>query len=251
MTARSWLHQGAIGAGIDLATGITIHAITSSGISLKYVPGTKRKINGVLIPFWRKTLLTAVEAANAAGLTYGGIDLFIHKEKGPMVVEMNTQPGLAIQLANRRGLKKRLERLNGLNVLSAEHGVKIAQTLFTSGLTEKIIDPESRTIIKPQQEVVVHGRAKKRVTVTAKVSTAHFRSSISWELVEELDLIHPDDLLWFQEEENGRKNPVVPVTLNISGRKISTSMIVTRQLDKGSVKVRLGRNDLGEFLVEV
>jgi hypothetical protein len=44
-----------------------------------------------------------------------------------MVVELNAAPGLSIQAANQAGLRRRLERVEGLNVVNPEHGVKIAQ----------------------------------------------------------------------------------------------------------------------------
>jgi alpha-L-glutamate ligase-like protein len=247
---RANLHQGAIGVGVDLATGITIHAITGSGLNIRYVPGTKRKLNGIVLPFWHKTLLTAVQAANTADLTYGGIDLFIHKEKGPMVVEMNTQPGLSIQLANQRGLKKSLPRVEGLNILSAEHGVKIAQTLFASALADKFVDQEKKIVIPALTQSTVHGRAKKRATVQTAVNTSRYRSSISRALAEELDLYQPEDMLWFQEGERGEKNPIIAVTFNLQGRKVSTTMAVSQALDKGKNKIILGRHDLADFLVE-
>jgi alpha-L-glutamate ligase-like protein len=248
---RANLHQGAIGVGIDLATGITTTAITGSGSPITCLPGTKRKLNGILIPFWKQVLLTAVQAAQIADLTYGGIDLFVHKDKGPLVVEMNTQPGLAIQLANRKGLKQRLERVSGLNVLSPEHGVKIARTLFASPLIDRIIDKEKKTIIKPQTTALVYDQNKKTTEVAVQIATGRFRSIISQNLADELGLYHPEDMLWFVEEGGGEKTPVIAVSLNLAGRKINTTMAVSRQLNQGKIKIKLGRKDLDQFLVEV
>ena len=41
--------------------------------------------------------------------TYLGVDIVIDQERGPLVLEVNVRPGLAIQLANRQGLRRRLE----------------------------------------------------------------------------------------------------------------------------------------------
>jgi D-alanine-D-alanine ligase-like ATP-grasp enzyme len=41
-------------------------------------------------------------------LGYFGADIVLDKEKGPFMLEMNARPGLAIQIANQEGLKKRL-----------------------------------------------------------------------------------------------------------------------------------------------
>jgi glutathione synthase/RimK-type ligase-like ATP-grasp enzyme len=43
------------------------------------------------------------------GLGYLGVDLMIDEDKGPLMLEVNARPGLAIQLANGIGLLHRLE----------------------------------------------------------------------------------------------------------------------------------------------
>jgi predicted ATP-grasp superfamily ATP-dependent carboligase len=45
------------------------------------------------------------------GLGYLGIDMIIDKDRGPLLLELNARPGLAIQLANRTGLRERLEKV--------------------------------------------------------------------------------------------------------------------------------------------
>ena len=47
------------------------------------------------------------------GLGYMGVDLVLDRDRGPLLLELNARPGLAIQLANRRGLKERLDRIDG------------------------------------------------------------------------------------------------------------------------------------------
>jgi len=97
---RANLHQGAIGVGIDIGTGITTHAIWY-GETIRYKPGTKRKLHGIKIPNWLEILKMAVEAQVASKLGYVGVDVVLHPEKGPMILELNSQPGLQIQLANK------------------------------------------------------------------------------------------------------------------------------------------------------
>ena len=53
----------------------------------------------------------AAGAFEMTGLGYLGIDMIIDKDRGPLLLELNARPGLAIQLANRVGLRKRLERV--------------------------------------------------------------------------------------------------------------------------------------------
>ena len=40
-----------------------------------------------------------------------GCDIVLDKNKGPLILEMNARPGLAIQIANDCGLNPRLEQL--------------------------------------------------------------------------------------------------------------------------------------------
>jgi len=246
---RANLHQGAIAAGIDMATGITTFAITGSGQSIQFLPDSKKKLNGIKIPDWKKVLTIAVDAANAAGLVFSGIDLFMHEDKGPLVVELNANPGLSIQLANRAGLRRRLERVQDLNVLNSEHGVKIGQALFAESFADKIKAEEGLVIVNPKETVLVYGRDKERHEVEALMNTGRFRSAIAKSLAEELGLIEIDDFLWFQTESDETKAPVVGVTVKVKNRRITTAMVVSKTLNKSTNKVEIGRNDLAGFLV--
>lgn len=246
---RANLHQGAIGVGIDMATGITTHAVTGHGTPLTQLPGTKRKLNGIKIPQWKELLLIAVRAADAAGLMYCGIDMFIHEEKGPMVVELNANPGLSIQVANQAGERRRLERVQDLNVLNAEHGVKIGQALFAESFADKIKSEDGLIIVPPHETIVVYDFEKHSVNAEALLNTGRFRSAISSNLVEELKLIDVNNLLWFQLEGEEGKVPVVEVTFKLRNRKIKTAMIVSKNLNKRKHQIELGRKDLSGFLV--
>jgi alpha-L-glutamate ligase-like protein len=104
---RSNLHQGAIGIGIDIATGRTIHAV-HHGRSITRHPDLKIPLIGVDLPEWPRILEIAVTCHEMTGLGYLGVDLMIDEEKGPLMIEVNARPGLAIQLANGVGLLKRL-----------------------------------------------------------------------------------------------------------------------------------------------
>jgi alpha-L-glutamate ligase-like protein len=243
------LHQGAIGVGIDMATGITTHAISGTGKELQFLPNTKKKLNGIRIPEWKKLLLVAVQAAEAAELAFCGIDLFVHGEKGPLVVELNANPGLSIQLANNAGLRRRLERVQDLNVLNAEHGVRIGQSLFAESFADKIKAEEGLVILNPKEKIEVLDDNKNKHEVSALMNTGRFRSAIAKDLAEELDLIEIDDLLWFQSETDEIKSPVIEVTVRIKDRKIQTAMVVSKALNKSAHKLEIGRNDLHGFVV--
>lgn len=246
---RANLHQGAIGVGIDMASGVTTHAITGHDKPITHLPNTKRKLNGIKIPQWRQLLLTAVRAADAAGLVYCGVDLFIHEERGPLVVELNANPGLSIQLANQAGLRRRLERVQDLNVLNPEHGVKIGQALFAESFADKIKAEDGLSIAAPHEDILVYGENKTSITSQALLNTGRFRSAISSSLAEELGLIDIDDLLWFQNESGEGKVPVVEVTFKLKDRKIKTAMVVSKRLNKMKYQMEVGRKDLSGFLV--
>jgi hypothetical protein len=40
---------------------------------------------------------------------YIGVDIVLDRDLGPLVLELNARPGLAIQIANRQGLLRRLK----------------------------------------------------------------------------------------------------------------------------------------------
>lgn len=246
---RANLHQGAIGIGIDMATGITTHAITGKGTIIKYYPDTKFKLNGIKIPNWTELLVTAIRTAQVSDLHYAGIDLFIDKEKGPMVVEINANPGLSIQLANRSGLRRRLERVEALNVLDAKHGAKIGQALFAEHLADKIKSKEGLIIVSHKEKVLAYKNKKEIFEVFALLNTGRSRSIISKDLAEELSVLHPEDLLWYEKESSEKISPIVEVKIKLKERVIKTTMLVSKKLDKKKHKIEIGRNDLAGFLV--
>jgi alpha-L-glutamate ligase-like protein len=104
---RANLHQGAIAAGIDLATGATFGG-TCHNRAIDHHPDTGSAIAGFVIPEWKRILALSMRLADALGLGYVGIDFVIDAVRGPVVLEANARPGLAIQIANRRGLGHRL-----------------------------------------------------------------------------------------------------------------------------------------------
>lgn len=105
---RANLHQGAIGIGIDLATGRTIRAV-HHGHPIQLHPDLKVPVVGVQLPHWDAILDIAVTCHEMTGLGYLGVDVMIDESLGPLMIEVNARPGLAIQLANGVGLLRRLE----------------------------------------------------------------------------------------------------------------------------------------------
>jgi alpha-L-glutamate ligase-like protein len=108
---RANLHQGGIATGIDLATGITHHAVQRNRFIDRH-PDTGRSIVGKVVPHWGEALEMAEKVAGAVGLGYLGVDIVIDARSGPLLLEANARPGLAIQLANGQGLLPRLQAID-------------------------------------------------------------------------------------------------------------------------------------------
>ena len=106
---KSNLHQGALGVGVDLATGFSIHA-SHFGKSITIHPDTESNLIGIQIPFWHSVLDVAKRAAGAMPLKYLGADIAI-TPKGPVMLEINARPGLEIQNVNGRGFGDLLEAI--------------------------------------------------------------------------------------------------------------------------------------------
>ncbi|MBC8457982.1 MAG: alpha-L-glutamate ligase-like protein [Deltaproteobacteria bacterium] len=102
------LHQGAIGAGIDIPTGMTLSAVWRDRIVTEH-PDTGNEVTGLKIPHWSRLLGLASRCYELTGLGYIGVDIVLDKEKGPLILELNARPGLNIQIANRAGLLPRLK----------------------------------------------------------------------------------------------------------------------------------------------
>jgi alpha-L-glutamate ligase-like protein len=108
---RANLHQGGIGAGVELDTGVTHHAVQHNRFVGRH-PDTQRAIPGIQVPYWQQVLAMSRRVAAAVGLGYIGVDIVVDAELGPMLLEANARPGLAIQIANDRGLLPRLAEID-------------------------------------------------------------------------------------------------------------------------------------------
>ena len=107
------LHQGAIGVGIDIPTGITKRGVWGTEIIREH-PDTEHSIVGLLIPHWPELLEMAARCHELSGLGYVGVDFVLDRNLGPMILELNARPGLAIQIANGNGLGHRLAKVEKL-----------------------------------------------------------------------------------------------------------------------------------------
>ncbi len=104
------LHQGAIGVGIDLASGQTLGGVFHND-PIEFHPDTLQSIVGRKVPHWEKILEISAGCFELTGLGYIGVDIVLDKERGPMMLELNARPGLNIQIANREGALGRYRRI--------------------------------------------------------------------------------------------------------------------------------------------
>lgn len=102
---RANLHQGAMGVGIDLSTGVTTGGVHHND-KINSHPDTLNSIVGIKIPYWDKILTIAASCYELTGLGYIGVDIVIDKDQGPLMLELNARPGLNIQIANGKGALK-------------------------------------------------------------------------------------------------------------------------------------------------
>ena len=65
-----------------------------------------------MVPSFARVLEIAVAATDQTGLGYVGADVVVDARRGPVILELNARPGLAIQAANRAGLLPRLRAVS-------------------------------------------------------------------------------------------------------------------------------------------
>ncbi len=181
-----------------------------------------------------------------------GVDIIFDKKHGPVILELNNQPGLEIQNANRSPLKKRLERVVGLKVRDAEHGVRIGRTLFAERFADRVMAEEGVKTVKVWETVKVRAANKKKIEVKAKIDTGAWRTSIDRGLADELGLLESDNILWSKIYKSGlgvERREVVGLTFYLAGRKIETIASVAERSDLRAPMI-IGRRDLKGFMLK-
>jgi hypothetical protein len=249
---RANLHQGALGVGVDIATGITTRAIWH-GEQIVFKPGTERPLRGIKIPSWNAILETAVRAQIASGLGYAGVDIVLHPEQGPMVLELNAQPGLQIQLANMEGLKKRLERVEDLDVTSVEQGVMISKAIFAGRFeNRKALGEGLKTIDTVEVVKVLSFDGKMKEEISAKIDTGAWRTSVDRDLAKKLGLLKKENILWKKKVTTSmgiEMRPIINLKFYLAGRKIETVASIADRVGLKRLMI-IGRRDLGGFLIK-
>lgn len=245
---RSNLHMGGIGIGVDLAQGITTHAIYL-GKPLRFLPDTRTMLSGVTIPAWDKVLLSAVQAQEAMGLGFAGIDIGIDNEGSPIIFEVNAQPGLAIQNANLSGLRQHLERIKGLRIKNARQGVSIAQALSGENVTKQLEIISGKKVLGIFEPIQIE-TAKGLWPITAKLDTGAYSSSIDRELLKKLGV--KKDRIYQKKIKSALGEEIrdfATVAFYLRGERIQTEASVAERAES-RYDVLIGRKDLKGFLLD-
>lgn len=116
---RANLHQGAVGVGINIATGVMTTGVQFNRLVSEH-PDTLVEFGGLRIPEWRKQLEMAASCYEMTGLGYLGCDIILDAQRGPLLLELNARPGLNIQIANNQGL--------GINVAKAAEWLELEES---------------------------------------------------------------------------------------------------------------------------
>lgn len=238
------LHQGAIGIGIDIRTGIAFHA-TAMGQPISRIPGTNRPVTDIHIPEWERILLIAAATQAASGLGFAGVDIVIDERRGPLVLEVNARPGLSIQLVNQASLRTRLERIEDIDIDNPARGVEIAKALFAeSALVHLETIPQILSVIEP---VTLDMNGDKKI-IEAKIDTGAYRTSLDESLVEALGLAWRTEDVFVKSASGQHARRTVAVTFELRDKKITTIASVA-QRSHLQFQMIVGRKDLAGFLV--
>jgi len=170
------LNAGAWGLGVDLISG-KVKTCYENG---KLVHSDL--INKFKIPYYKEALEMAVQIANITQISFFGCDIAISKN-GPVLIELNSKPGLKIQFVNNIGLKKRLEMIDDLNIKKAKNPIFISSQLFDTDKQEKVND---QTVIKFNSRASILTKHKK-LTAQIEISTNDHFTSVSSDIFKELE----------------------------------------------------------------
>lgn len=125
------LHQGAVGVGLDITTGDSLRTVQHDQPVLHH-PDTGHDFTELKVPHWQKILSLSAACYEMTELGYLGVDLVLDKNLGPLILELNARPGLAIQIANGQGIEPRLKTIEALRKhdLPIEERVAFSQKHF-------------------------------------------------------------------------------------------------------------------------
>jgi alpha-L-glutamate ligase-like protein len=239
------LHQAAVACGIDIRSGHTTFGVLGNK-QITSIPDINLSVKDIQIPHWDEILLLASKAQHVLGLGYAGVDIILDKKLGPAVLEVNARPGLNIQIANQSSLRNRLERVEDMEVESAERGVEIGQSLFGSLSLGKKTEKERVVTVSQQIKIITPDLTKK---IEAKLDTGALRSSLDIDLAKKLNLKKVNKIVYVKSASGKTIRNMVEVTFMLGGKKIKTEVSV---IDRAELEfpMIIGRRDLQGFLIK-
>lgn len=237
---RANLHQGAYGAGIDLAKGEVTHLLHHGKI-IKEIPG-RGALRGLKIPFWDDILRIACKSQLATNLGYMGADLAIDRHQGPLLIEINARAGIGIQLANLAPLRRRLEKLEGVDVKNVEKGIRLAKDMFGYSLEKNIRSISGKKVIGLYENIELINKNIRHPAI-AFLNTARKKSYLGLELAKKLELI--------SSKKNKHLNELkFKLKFRLAGKSITSIFRLDKSLKK-KYQVIIGNRDLmGQFLID-
>lgn len=233
------IHLGGLGVGIDLAKGVTTHAVQYNSVVRMLPHGVPT--SGHVIPFWNEIMLISSKIQQYTGIGFVGVDFTIDQTMGPSVLEVNARPGLNVQIANLTPLRSRLERVAGVKVASPEKGVRVAQDLFgTTAKTRSEPVVETKPIVGIEDIITIVGDGTtmqepclidisyERTIIDAKFAATLFEGNL-------LDAVE------------GKKK-MYRAKFQLGGKKIQTLVQVSTK--KMPYKITVGKRDLQGLLID-
>jgi len=277
------LQQGAVGVGIDLASGVTTTAVQGKKSRIiDTIPNSRLSVSGLKIPFWREILELAVKTQEISGLGFLGADVAIDKERGPVFLEVNARAGLSIQVANQAGLQERMERVAGVKIKTIKRGVNVGMDLFGGEIEEELEDISGQRVIGSIEKVKLVGRSEREIEVEAKIDTGAGWSSIDIGLAKKLgfqrtidayekinlkyediknlnkkerwnifkDVPHIESTVVVHSSSGTTYRPMVKIKIVMDRRILYTKVTI---IDRSQLKypIIIGKKNLGRFLIDV
>ncbi|MFA6038671.1 MAG: tyrosine/phenylalanine carboxypeptidase domain-containing protein [Candidatus Peribacteraceae bacterium] len=236
------VHQGGIGIGIDIAKGVTTHAVQGNRHLAQLPHGGSPA--GIAIPFWEEMLLLASRIQTITNIGYLAVDFTLDREQGVTLLEVNARAGLMLQVANLSPLRRRLERVKGLKISAPEKGVRVAQDLFGHKVHPKAREPVlDRPRLGVQETLTIHGQGV-RIEIPAIIAPAVTEHSVfRQDLIEELRKAGGAT-----EEEKG-EDRTYRVKFTLGGRKIST-LVHVGSVPGSEARAVIGRRDLQGYYID-
>ena len=98
---------------------------------------TGARFSTLRVPQWDRVIELAASCSALTGLGYIGADVVIDNKLGPMLLELNARPGLAIQVANQAGLIHRMDIARDIIATTDDpvQRIQLAKKRFSSAAT--------------------------------------------------------------------------------------------------------------------